>query len=232
MEPRKKPSRRTIAPIAGEIIRRREELGWNVEQLATATGYSAKTIENLETGKAGYLATFAAVATALGVPVQSIMLGMQPHTDNALAPSPNNRTHVSVTVSADADSPEDFRYLCQLMADALETYKIYKSEPQVNVYYVPGSDKQGEPMYFYALVAAKLHQPFIESLKRGICPDFAVIVEWGEGHPTSEIMAKIKQLYGFDHNAEINRPLIANAEQDNVTEGRIINRKRAPRRMP
>lgn len=76
-------------------------------------------------------------------------------------------------------------------------------EKQVNVYYVPGVDARGEKNYIYVVCSGLLHDLFVEAVRGGVIPDYAVVVEMGSGEPDAAIKTKMLEYYGFDHdNAE------------------------------
>lgn len=74
-------------------------------------------------------------------------------------------------------------------------------EKKVNVYFVPGHDKHGNPSYIYAVCSAMLHEQFMECARDGGIPDYAVVVARGDGEPTAEVKERIKLLYGWDGEA-------------------------------
>ncbi len=72
---------------------------------------------------------------------------------------------------------------------------------KIHVYFVPGVDKKnGHKIYFYAIASALLHEEVMRCLEQGDIPHFCVVVEKGTGEPASEVKAKIKAYYGFDHD--------------------------------
>lgn len=75
------------------------------------------------------------------------------------------------------------------------------AEKKVNVYFIPGFDKNGEPGFVYAVASAMLHEQLVEAVEMGVVPDFAVVVEMGAGSPSEEVKEKIRQYYGFDTDA-------------------------------
>jgi hypothetical protein len=73
------------------------------------------------------------------------------------------------------------------------------AEKQVNVYFIPGSDKKGGAHYAYVVCSALLHEKFVQAVMDGIIPDFAVVVETGSGLPPPEkIQRKMHEYYGFE----------------------------------
>ena len=77
----------------------------------------------------------------------------------------------------------------------------YNAAKKINVYFIPAIDTRDKKgLYFYAIASALLHDEMMRCLSHGDIPHFAVVVEKGYGEPTSEIKAKIKEYYGFDHD--------------------------------
>ena len=90
------------------------------------------------------------------------------------------------------------------MMERLPHYRSrYNAAKKIHVYYVTGKDRNsGRKVYFYAIASEALHDKMMECLeKQGVIPDFAAVVEKGDGEPTAEVKAKIKAYYGFDHDA-------------------------------
>lgn len=80
--------------------------------------------------------------------------------------------------------------------------KRYEEEKKVRVYYVPVANADASKRYyFYVVISALLHDKFMQAMDYGVIPDFAVVVEQGEGDPTPEVKDKMKRYYGFDHDA-------------------------------
>lgn len=76
----------------------------------------------------------------------------------------------------------------------------YDAQKKVNVYYIPAVDSENnQPMFFYAITSASLHEQMMHNLFHGNIPNFAVIVEKGYGEPSDEIKDRMKAYYGFDH---------------------------------
>ena len=91
-------------------------------------------------------------------------------------------------------------------SDFMERLPHYRSKydaaKKIHVYFVPGLDKQREcKIYYYAIANEMLHNEMMLSIKQGIIPHYAVVVQKGDGEPTQEVKAKIKAYYGFDHDA-------------------------------
>ncbi|MBV8938699.1 MAG: hypothetical protein JO089_02515 [Alphaproteobacteria bacterium] len=72
-------------------------------------------------------------------------------------------------------------------------------EKKVNVYFVPGADRNGNPNYVYAVCSSMLHEMFLHAVRDGNIPDFAVVVEMGGGEPSEAVKEKMLRYYGFDH---------------------------------
>jgi len=97
------------------------------------------------------------------------------------------------------------------MVDSHDIYRDVPSyrarlaeEKKINVYFVPGTGHDGKAMYSYVVCSALLHEQFLEAVKLGVIPDFAVVVAAGEGTPDEETKARMKQYYGFDHDTAEN----------------------------
>lgn len=77
----------------------------------------------------------------------------------------------------------------------------YDAAKKIHVYFIPAIDQnEKQKMYFYAIASEMLHDEMLRSLKVGVIPHFAVVVDKGVGEPTPETKAKIKAYYGFDHD--------------------------------
>jgi len=90
------------------------------------------------------------------------------------------------------------------MMERLPYYQSkYNTAKKIHVYFVKSKDRHtGKMGYFYAIASSALHDRMMYCLKNdGFIPNFAVIVEQGEGEPTKDIKAKVKAYYGFDHDA-------------------------------
>lgn len=100
-----------------------------------------------------------------------------------------------------ADTPDD-------MMEKLPHYRAkYDEAKKVHVYFIPAIDtNQSQTMYFYAIASEMLHSEMMLSLKQGVIPHFAVVVEKGSGQPSAETKAKIKAYYGFDHDYYESQP--------------------------
>ncbi len=88
------------------------------------------------------------------------------------------------------------------MMEQLPHYRSkYDAAKKIHVYFIPAIDnKQDQRMYFYAIASEMLHTEMLQSLKQGIIPHFAVVVEKGYGEPSAEVKTKVKSYYGFDHD--------------------------------
>lgn len=75
------------------------------------------------------------------------------------------------------------------------------AEKKTNVYFVPGTDRNGNPNYVYAVCSSMLHDEFVSAVRDGVVPDYAVVVEIGNGEPSQQVKDKIKLYYGFDTDA-------------------------------
>lgn len=92
------------------------------------------------------------------------------------------------------------------MMEKLPHYRAkYDAAKKIHVYFIPANDEQtGKELYFYAIASAALHPEMMRCLDKGDIPHFAVVVEKGQGQPTTETKEKIKAYYGFDHDASAN----------------------------
>jgi hypothetical protein len=92
------------------------------------------------------------------------------------------------------------------MMERLPHYRSkYNAAKKIHVYFIPMRDKySGQKLYFYAITSEVLHEQMLACLRyNGAIPDYAVVVEKGEGEPPREVKAKMKAFYGFDHDAII-----------------------------
>ncbi|MFW0776977.1 MAG: hypothetical protein ACN2B6_04585 [Rickettsiales bacterium] len=94
-----------------------------------------------------------------------------------------------------SDSDQD------MMQDLPHYRSKYEEAKKVHVYFIPAFDeKRKKDIYYYAIASAMLHEATLKCLQKGYIPDFAVVVEKGDGLPPSdETKEKIKSYYGFDH---------------------------------
>jgi hypothetical protein len=93
----------------------------------------------------------------------------------------------------------------------VDSYDIYRNIPsyrerlaeekKINVYYMPGTGREGKIMYSYAVCSALLHEQFVACVKLGEIPDYAVVVAAGDGEPDQAVKDRMKLYYGFDHDA-------------------------------
>ncbi len=90
------------------------------------------------------------------------------------------------------------------MMEHLPHYRAkYDAAKKIHVYYIPAVDqKTNGKIYFYAIASEMLHDEMMCCIKLGDIPHFAVVVEKGQGAPTTEVKEKIKAYYGFDHDKE------------------------------
>ena len=79
--------------------------------------------------------------------------------------------------------------------------KRYNEEKQIRVYYLPIELHEGGQKYMYVAASSLLHEQFMSALEMKQIPDFAVVVARGDGQPSNDIKQKMKQFYGFDHDA-------------------------------
>ncbi len=81
-------------------------------------------------------------------------------------------------------------------------------ERTVCVLLVRGENPDGQPIYAYVGVRADKLEEFMEAQKSGMFypEEYGVIIEAGEGEPTEEIVRKMEEEYGFNHEMMIDIP--------------------------
>ena len=86
------------------------------------------------------------------------------------------------------------------------------AEKTVCILLVRGENPDGGSIYAYVAVRADRLESFMEAQKSGMFypEDYGVIIESGEGNPSAEVMKKMEEEYGFNHQAMVDIP---NAEQ-------------------
>jgi hypothetical protein len=77
------------------------------------------------------------------------------------------------------------------------------AEKKTNVYFIPGQNKSDQLGYIYVVCSAMLHDDFVENIRLGVIPPYAVIVETGSGDPTVDVKKKMLDYYGFDHDEAV-----------------------------
>lgn len=75
------------------------------------------------------------------------------------------------------------------------------AEKTVCILLVRGEDPEGGPIYAYVAVRADKLEAFMEAQKTGTFypEDYGMIIESGEGEPSDEVKAKMRDEYGFNH---------------------------------
>ena len=104
-----------MAKVRVDVMKRlREARGWSQEQLASKTGFHAKTLSNIENGKNSLLSTIASIATALGVQPAELIEGHEP---DPLASGPaEKRVLMTLTLSIPFEDFEETEGIDRLSA--------------------------------------------------------------------------------------------------------------------
>jgi len=101
-----------------------------------------------------------------------------------------------------------FHELCDktTVEDAFDTLRI--AEETVFILQVRGKGLDGTPIYAYVAIPANKLESFMEAQKDGTFypEEFGVIIESGEGEPSSEVIRKMEEEYGFDYEGMIDIP--------------------------
>lgn len=100
------------------------------------------------------------------------------------------------------------------MSEMSRSEKIL-AEKTVCVLLVRGEDPEGKPLFAYVGVRADRLQEFMAAQERGIFypEEFGIIIEAGEGEPSAEVREKMSREYGFNHDAMLDIPSAAQANQ-------------------
>lgn len=87
------------------------------------------------------------------------------------------------------------------------------AEKTVCVLLVRGEDPDGKPIYAYVGVRADKLEDFMNAQNAGMFypEEHGVIIEAGEGEPSSEVRAKMEREYGFSHEGMVDIPDAENA---------------------
>lgn len=82
------------------------------------------------------------------------------------------------------------------------------AEKTVCVLLVRGENPDGEPIYAYVGVRADKLEEFMEAQNSGMFypEEYGVIIEAGEGEPSEEIIRKMEEEYGFNHQMMVDIP--------------------------
>lgn len=104
-----------------------------------------------------------------------------------------------------------------MVTDNLSPSQKVLAEKTVCILQVRGFDPEGTPIYAYVAVRADRMQEFMEAQRRGnFAPeDYGVIIEAGTGEPTPEVMKRMEEEYGFNHE----KMVYLSGEDQNSTEG-------------
>lgn len=82
------------------------------------------------------------------------------------------------------------------------------AEKTVCILLVRGENPDGNPIYAYVAVRADKLESFMAAQKSGTFypEDFGVIIEAGEGEPSSDVRKKMEEEYGFNHQVMVDIP--------------------------
>jgi hypothetical protein len=94
------------------------------------------------------------------------------------------------------------------MSRKLNFIKQIIAEKSICVLLVRGQNPEGASIYAYVAVRADNLEAFMEAQQAGTLypEDFGIVVETGEGLPSSEVQEKMQREYGFNHQAMIDIP--------------------------
>lgn len=192
-------SERTYKLRVEEVQRLIKVANLTPARIASKISVDVKTLNKWLKGNGVFVKNIKALSDVLGVHPQTLIEGYQAH-DNA----PRNGV-MSLTVTMDYATPEEFMYLASLLADVHEKFQSYKQQQlQIVTYYITAKDKVGNPFYYYAVIHASQKEQFLRVIREyGFIPDFAAIVEKGPGEPSRKVKDKMLEYYGFDHDEEV-----------------------------
>lgn len=93
-------------------------------------------------------------------------------------------------------------------SNRLSTIQRLIAEKTVCVVLVRSEDTEGNQLFAYMAVRADKLPEFIEAQNSGTFypEDFGIVIEMGEGEPSSEIREKMQREYGFNHEAMLDIP--------------------------
>lgn len=82
------------------------------------------------------------------------------------------------------------------------------AEKTVCVLLVRGENPDGQPIFAYVAVRADKLEEFMEAQKKGMFypEEYGVIVESGIGDPSPEVVRKMEEEYGFNHQMMVDIP--------------------------
>lgn len=94
------------------------------------------------------------------------------------------------------------------MSSKLSTIQQLIAEKTVCVLLVRGEDTDGNSRFAYMAVRADKLPEFIEAQNSGSFypEDYGIVIETGEGEPSVEIRQKMRDEYGFNHEAMLDIP--------------------------
>jgi hypothetical protein len=198
--------KRGTARMNGELLRElAARRGWQLQELDRKLGYGQRTIQKWLAGGRAQISAIANVAETFGIHPQMLMPDLQPPISPPPSPSvsvapTSGGMSVSLQIADLTATPEDFAYLCKLLARAMDDYAEYKKSKDqiINIYFVPGTDSTGQRTYSFCVIDASLDKKFFQALEAGYFPNFAVIVESGYGVPSEAVKAKMKRYFDFD----------------------------------
>lgn len=93
------------------------------------------------------------------------------------------------------------------MADLTRSEQMV-AEKTVCILLVRGENPDGQPIYAYVGVRADKLEEFMEAQKSGMFypEEYGVIIEAGEGEPSQDIIRKMEEEYGFNHQMMVDIP--------------------------
>tara|TARA_B100001179_G_C18309033_1_gene282935 strand:+ start:94 stop:462 length:369 start_codon:yes stop_codon:yes gene_type:complete len=95
------------------------------------------------------------------------------------------------------------------------------AEKTVCILLVRGENADGGPIFAYVGVRADRLEEFMAAQEDGTFypEEYGVIIESGEGEPSEEVKAKMRDEYGFNHDAMVD---IDSAERANSLKSEIV----------
>ena len=194
------PMERTYR-LRGEIVREViKDRKLKMKAIANEVGVTPKALRDwINKGKPAYAENALALARAIGVRAQDVLDGFQPQVVQ------ERPELLNINAQIDPSSPKDFMLLSELLARAHAKYEAYQEAKElastnaINVYLVPGKDRNGEPAFTFVIVSKEMHSHFMASLETGVVPDFAIVVAAGYGEPGPDVKEYMRKYYGFDY---------------------------------
>lgn len=79
------------------------------------------------------------------------------------------------------------------------------AEKTVCILLVRGENEEDQPIYAYVAVRADKLEAFMQAQKDGTFypEDYGMIIESGVGEPSDDVKAKMRDEYGFNHDAMV-----------------------------